>query len=288
MAEAGGGAEQQQRGGFRRGFGRDRDGGEDGGRGRGRGRGGRGRGGRGRGRGRGGRGDGEKEVWNPVTKLGRLVKAGKIQSLEEVFLFSMPIKEAEIVDHFLGSALKDEVMKIVPVQKQTQAGQRTKFKAWVAVGDNNGHFGLGCKVAKEVATAIRGAITAAKIAVVPVRRGWWGTRFGAPHTVPMKVTGKCGSCKLRIVPAPRGAGIVAALCVKKILAMAGLQDVYTQSGGKTKTMGNFLFAAFYAMAATSGYLTPDLWKKTEFTKQIVQAHSDWLKDNKIKPAAKYD
>ena len=34
----------------------------------------------------------------------------------------------QIVDFFLGSALKDEVMKIMPVQKQTRAGQRTRFK----------------------------------------------------------------------------------------------------------------------------------------------------------------
>jgi hypothetical protein len=47
----------------------------------GRGRGGdRGRGGRGRGR-RGPRKDEEKE-WVPVTKLGRLVRAGKIKSME--------------------------------------------------------------------------------------------------------------------------------------------------------------------------------------------------------------
>merc|ERR1711962_1170669 len=84
------------RGGFRGGFG-------------GRGRGGRGdRGGRGRGRGRGGRGGKEDKGWIPVTKLGRLVKDGKIKSLEEIYLFSLPIKEFEIIDHFLGPALKDE------------------------------------------------------------------------------------------------------------------------------------------------------------------------------------
>lgn len=33
---------------------------------------------------------------------------------------------------FLG--LKDEVLKISPVQKQTRAGQRTRFKAFVAIG----------------------------------------------------------------------------------------------------------------------------------------------------------
>ena len=75
---------------------------------------------------------------------------GKIKSLEQIYLFSMPVKEYQIVEAFLGSALKDEVMKIMPVQKQTRAGQRTRFKAFVVVGDHNGHVGLGVKCAKEV------------------------------------------------------------------------------------------------------------------------------------------
>src|SRR4051812_415914 len=79
------------------------------------------------------------------------------------------------------------VMKIMPVQKQTRAGQRTRFKAFVVIGDNDGHVGLGVKCAKEVATAIRGAIILAKLSVVPVRRGYWGTVLGEPHTVPGKV-----------------------------------------------------------------------------------------------------
>jgi len=125
-------------------------------------------GGRGRG-GRGGRGKEDKE-WVPVTKLGRLVKEKKIKSLEEIYLYSLPIKEHEIIDEFIGPALKDEVLKIMPVQKQTRAGQRTRFKAFVAIGDYNGHVGLGVKCSKEVATAIRGAIILAKLSIVPVRR----------------------------------------------------------------------------------------------------------------------
>ncbi len=119
---------------------------------------------------------------------------GLIKSLEQIYLFSMPVKEYQIVEYFLGSALKDEVMKIMPVQKQTRAGQRTRFKvqkwcapvsaqvyslfrsrsaplpclcpdllvvelcaqAFVVVGDYNGHVGLGVKCAKEVSAA-RGA-----------------------------------------------------------------------------------------------------------------------------------
>lgn len=150
------------------------------------------KGGRGRGRGRGarggrGRGKEDQKEWVPVTKLGRLVREGKIRSLEEIYLYSLPIKEFEIIDTFLGSQLKDEVLKIMPVQKQTRAGQRTRFKAFVAIGDSNGHIGLGVKCSKEVATAIRGAIILAKLSVVPVRRGYWGNKIGKPHTVPCKV-----------------------------------------------------------------------------------------------------
>lgn len=77
-----------------------------------RGRGDRGRGGRGgRGRGRGRSNKSEEKEWQPVTKLGRLVKAGKIQSMEQIYLHSLPIKEYQIVDWFLPK-LKDEVMKV--------------------------------------------------------------------------------------------------------------------------------------------------------------------------------
>lgn len=68
--------------------------------------------GRGRGRGRGRRGGkSDEKEWQPVTKLGRLVKAGKINSMEEIYLHSLPIKEYQIVDNFLPK-LKDEVMKV--------------------------------------------------------------------------------------------------------------------------------------------------------------------------------
>ncbi|KAJ3108466.1 40S ribosomal protein [Phlyctochytrium planicorne] len=244
------------------------------GRGRGAGRGRRGDRGRG-GRGRGRKDGDEKGEWVPVTKLGRLVKDGKIKSIEEIYLFSLPIKEYQIVDAFLPK-LKDEVMKIMPVQKQTRAGQRTRFKAFVVIGDFNGHVGLGVKCSKEVATAIRGAIILAKLSVIPVRRGYWGTILGEPHTVPSKVTGKCGSTLTRLVPAPRGTGIVAAPVPKKLLQLAGIQDCYTTARGSTKTLGNFVKATFQAISVTYGFLTPDLWAETRFTKSPYQEWSDFL------------
>lgn len=82
---------------------------------------------------------------------------------------------------------------------------------------------MGQKVSGEVANAIRGALIDAKLSLVPVRTGWWGARFGAPHTVPCKVTGKCGSVTFRVIPAPKGTGIVAAKTPKKLLVAAGYQ-----------------------------------------------------------------
>ena len=89
-------------------------------------------------------------------------------------------------------------MQIKPVQKQTRAGQRTRFKAIVVIGDSEGHVGLGIKTSKEVATAIRAAIIIAKLSVLPIRRGYWGTSLGDPHSLPTKESGKCGSVTVRV------------------------------------------------------------------------------------------
>jgi small subunit ribosomal protein S2e len=88
--------------------------------------------------------------------------------------------------------------QIKPVQKQTRAGQRTRFKAIVVIGDSEGHVGLGIKTSKEVATAIRAAIIIAKLSVLPIRRGYWGTSLGDPHSLAAKESGKCGSVTVRV------------------------------------------------------------------------------------------
>ena len=230
---------------------------------------------------RGGRQD-QKGGWTPKTKLGRLVKSGRITSIEEIFYHAIPIKEPEVVDFLLGDKLKDECMKIKPVQKQTRAGQRTRFKAVVAVGDNDGHIGLGIKTAAEVANAIKGALTYAKLSILPVRRGYWGNKIGMPHTVPNTVTGKCGSIRMRLIPAPRGSGIVAGSVAKKLLAMAGFEDVFTSSIGHTKTTTNFLVATYKAIENTYYFLTPDQWADDEVKAHPFVAHSTFLAGKKQK------
>ena len=97
-------------------------------------RGGR-RGGRGFGAGRGQRRGNrrDEEEFIPCTNLGRLVQAGKITKLEEIYVHSIPIKEYQIVDILTKNKnpLKEECMCVKSVQKQTKAGQRTRFKCVV-------------------------------------------------------------------------------------------------------------------------------------------------------------
>jgi hypothetical protein len=70
---------------------------------------------------------------------------------------------------------------------------------------------------------------------------------GNQHTIPFKVEGKCGSCKMILMPAPRGTGLVIEKECAKILKLAGIKDVYAKSFGKSKTRLNNLAACFDAL-----------------------------------------
>ena len=53
----------------------------------------------------------EWEEWSPKTALGRLVKEGKIKTMEEALKSKYPLKEPQIVD-FLLPDLSEEVLDI--------------------------------------------------------------------------------------------------------------------------------------------------------------------------------
>ena len=97
--------------------------------------------------------------------------------------------------------------------------------------------------------------------------------------MPCKGTGKCGSVWVRLIPPPRGTGIVSAPVPKKLLQMAGIDDCYTSARGSTGTLGNLTKATYAAVAATYAYLTPDLWKETIFQKSPYQEFTDYLSKN---------
>ena len=202
------------------------------------------------------------DEWVPRTKLGRLVREGHITSIDEIFQQALPIREAEIIDILLPN-LREEVVDINLVQKQTDAGELSKFKVTVVVGNENGYIGIGEGKAREIGPAIRIAIRDAKMNIVPVRLGCgsWECGCGTPHSVPFRVEGKAGSVRVVLFPAPRGTGLVAADTIKVVLRLAGVKDVRSFSKGHTKTTVNFVKATYNALKNTYKIVAPYDWTR---------------------------
>jgi len=202
------------------------------------------------------------EQWVPRTQLGKMIQEGRITSIEEVFMGGLQLRESQIVDALLPD-LQEEVININLVQKQTDAGEKSRFKAIVAVGNRDGYIGLGGGKASQVRTAIEKAAVDARLKIVPIRRGCgsWECGCGKPHSVPFQVEGKCGGAKIVIVPGPRGLGLVASEGAKVILGLAGIKDCWTRSRGSTRTVPSFAYAIFDALKKTYSLITPTDWVK---------------------------
>jgi len=190
-------------------------------------------------------------LWEPKTALGRMVKEGKIRTIDEVFANNLLIKEPEIVDILLPG-LKQELLNLNLVQRQTHAGERNQFQAVVAVGNEDGYVGVGIGKSRQVRQAIEKATREAKLNITPVRRGCgsWKCSCDEPHSVPFMVSGKSGSVEVTLIPAPKGVGLVAGDVAKVVLRLAGIKDVWTKTRGDTRTTLNFALAVFNALRNT--------------------------------------
>jgi small subunit ribosomal protein S5 len=200
------------------------------------------------------------ETWVPRTKLGKMVLDGKISSIEELFMEGLKIRESEIVNILLPD-LQEEVINIGLVQKQTDAGEKSQFRAVVVVGNRDGYVGLGSGKASQVRSAIEKAAVDARLNITPVRRGCgcWECGCGKHHSLPFQISGECGGVEVVIIPGPRGLGIVASEAAKVILGLAGVKDCWTNSFGSTRTVPSFAYAVFDALKKTYMLVTPEDW-----------------------------
>jgi small subunit ribosomal protein S5 len=204
------------------------------------------------------------EEWVPRTRVGRMVYEGKITSVDELFRRNLPLLEPEIVDYLLGDQLKHEILDVTIVQKMTDAGRITRFRAVVVLGNEDGYVGLGKGKARQFREAVNKALRNAKLNITPVRRGCgsWECTCGEAHSVPFIVRGKSGSVEVILKPAPKGTGIVAGDVAKKVLRLAGIKDVWTFTKGETRTSYNFARAVYLALRNTYKFMTPLDWFRT--------------------------
>ncbi len=206
------------------------------------------------------------ESWIPKTELGREVKSGKIKNIDDILKENKRILEPEISDYLLE--LKSDLISIGQskgkfgggkrrawrqTQRKTEEGNVPTFSAMAIVGDENGHIGYGYGRSMETLPARDKALRKAKLSIIKIKRACSGFDCDCSelHTVPFKVTGKAGSSRITLIPAPQGTGLVVANELKKVLKLAGIKDVYSKSFGKARTSFNLIKACFDALEKTN-------------------------------------
>lgn len=202
------------------------------------------------------------EEWKPKTALGKKVKNREITNIDEILDKGLKIMEPEIVDSLLN--LSSEFLLIgqakgkfgggkrrvfMQTQKKTREGNKPKFQTTIVVGDMKNHIGLGFGKAKDTMPAKEKAVRNAKLNIFRIKRGCgsWMCGCGTEHSIPFVVEGRCGSVRIKLMPAPKGKGLVIEKECAKILKLAGISDVWSKSSGQTRTKTNLIKACIDAL-----------------------------------------
>ena len=219
----------------------------------------------------------DKDAWSPKTEIGKKVKSGEIKDIDEILNEGSKILENEVVDMLIPD-LDSEMIEIGQskgkfgggkrsiwrqTQKKTKEGNKPKFATVIIVGNKNGYIGIGKGKSKETMPAREKATRLAKLSVQKIVRGCgsWECGCGGMHTIPFKVTGKCGSSEMTLMPAPRGVGLCVEKQCKKMLEFAGIHDVYSKTKGQTKSKINLMLACFNALKKLNRTKIPERYMK---------------------------
>ncbi len=122
-----------------------------------------------------------------------------------------------------ASEFKEKLVAVNRVTKVVKGGRNFRFSALVVVGDEKGRVGAGMGKAAEITEAIRKGTEDAKkhLITVPLMN----------TSIPHEATGRFGTGKVVLLPAPEGTGVIAGGAARAVLELAGVKDIRTKSYG---------------------------------------------------------
>jgi small subunit ribosomal protein S5 len=216
-------------------------------------------------------------AWKPKTEAGKKVKTGEITDVDQILNSDKRLLEVEIVDMLLPTLDSDLLLigqskgkfgggqrrVFKQTQKKTKEGNKPSFATCAVVGDRNGHVGVGYGKSRETVPAREKAIRRAKLNLIKIRRGCgsWQCSCKEHHSIPFEVEGKCGSVKVKLMPAPKGTGLCAGSEIAKILQLAGVEDVWSKTVGKTTSRINLTAAVVEALKMLMEFKVQEKYKE---------------------------
>ena len=194
---------------------------------------------------------GSEKIQKPKSLLARLIKAGKVAKIEDVFERKIPINETDSIDILMGKTLESRVLKVMPsVQFVRKFYERVRYRVVVAVGDRRGRVGLGSSFGGTIKAATVGAEKNAKLNLISIKLDVFSAndlKNCPPHTIPKVAIGTYGTFEAVLQPAPRGTGIKGSVVAKVLLELGGVEDCYTVPTLILHQHADFLFAVFKAL-----------------------------------------
>ncbi len=209
--------------------------------------------------------------WKPKTHLGKLVNERKITDIDEILGKGLRILEANIVDLLIPNLETDFILVGQSkgkfgggkrsiwrqTQKKTAEGNKPKFSALAIIGNKDCYVGYGYGKAKETVPAREKSVRKAKLNMIKIKTGCgsWECNCKGTHSIPFAVKSKCGSVEIELFPAPKGTGLCVEKECAKMLAFAGIKDIYSRTFGQSRTKLNLITACFEALKKLSSTKT---------------------------------
>jgi small subunit ribosomal protein S5 len=117
----------------------------------------------------------------------------------------------------IQDGFEEKIIEVKRVSKKSSGGNKISFTAMAVVGDKAGKIGTALAKALDVSSATSKALSKARKNVISVNIN--------ENTIPHEVLESYKSSTVKLMPAPRGSGIIAGSAVRDVLHLCGVKDV---------------------------------------------------------------